>query len=466
MKEIFTRLLDGVPDYKEFMTVREMDESSRKLAQQYPETVELMEIGRSRSNYPLLCLKIGSGEENALMLGCPHPNEPIGTMLLEYFCEELAKSEELRQELGYTWYIVKSWDCDGTMLNENWFKGPFTITNYARNFFRPAGHQQVDWTFPITYKDYTFNSPIPETVAVMKLIEETKPRFLYSLHNAGFGGVYWYVSRPTPGIYDAMHKAAKGQEVPLNLGEPETPYSVAFYPAVYKKNAIKDRYDYLEENGTENIPDLIETGTCGADYAETVNPRCFTLLTELPYFFDPRISDMSPSDMIRKDAVLDKIAYDEESNSRLFAVVERTNAYVSDDNPFKSTLISFTKPRRNEATIKMVQTNPDYARLASVSEKFSNLLIAKFYKLLSFGMLIRAFEYELASLTQEEQKNAEEKTRALSSAKDEALSMFAELASYLEEHIHYENVPIKKLVTIQLESGILTALYLREHPNV
>ena len=149
MKSIYQKLLSGIPDYKEFLTVDEMDESSRRLAAEHPDCVELFEMGKTRQGHPLLCLKIGSGSRNALMFGCPHPNEPIGTMMLEYFTKNLAENKELRDELDYTWYIVKAWDADGLRLNEKWLKGPYTLYNYSRNFFRPAGHKQVDWTFPV-----------------------------------------------------------------------------------------------------------------------------------------------------------------------------------------------------------------------------------------------------------------------------------------------------------------------------
>ena len=101
-------------------------------------------------------------------------------------------------DLGYTWYIVKCVDPDGLKLNENWLKGPFTVTNYIKNFFRPAGNVQVEWSFPMKYKEYNFNKPLPETVALMSLIEKIKPDFIYSLHNAGFGGVFWYINREMP----------------------------------------------------------------------------------------------------------------------------------------------------------------------------------------------------------------------------------------------------------------------------
>ena len=223
MEEIFQKLIEEIPDYKEFFTVQEMDEHSRELARQHPESTSIFEIGQTREGRPLLCLKIGQGERNALMFGCPHPNEPIGAMLLEYVSQRLAESQELRAALGYTWYIVKAWDADGLVKNEGWLKGPYNIYNHGRNFFRPAGYQQVDWTFPIDYGELHFHNVLPETKAMMALIDEIQPEFIYALHNAGFGGTYWYESIPTPEIYEELHKIPRKYQLPLSLGAAGSP---------------------------------------------------------------------------------------------------------------------------------------------------------------------------------------------------------------------------------------------------
>ena len=457
MQEIFQKLLDSIPDYKTFMTVDEMDESSKRLAEAHPECVTLTEIGRSRAGSPLYCLKIGSGPENALLFGCPHPNEPIGAMLLEHFSWKLAESPELQKALGYTCYIVKSWDCDATRLNEGWFKGPFTITHYARNFFRPAGHQQVDWTFPIDYKDLHFHSPIPETQAMMKLIDEIRPRFVYSLHNAGFGGVYWYVSHDVPEIREQMYAAANRQQVPLNLGEPEMPYCKAYAPAIYQKTSTRDSYDYMESNGVTDLANRIKQGDCSAEYAEKAC-GAFTLVTELPYFFDKRIDDRSESDRVRRDVVLEKLDFEDASNDFIRDAVAAAAPYVGADNPFKTTLDSFTTRSTSGATRKMVQENPEYAKKATVAEVFSNTLVNKVYKLLSFGVLMRMHEHELERAGDDAEKRA-----AMQAGREKSLAAFEKLAQYLEEAIDYEAVPIRKLVSIQLESGLLVMQYLREH---
>lgn len=461
MKELIEKIIDRVPDYKEFLTVEEMDSNSKKLAEKYPDIVEIFEMGKTRENNSIYCLKIGKGKKNGLMFGCPHPNEPIGAMMLEYFTEELAKNKELREKLDYTWYIVKSWDVDGTKLNEKWFKGPFTLYNYSRNFFRPAGHQQVDWTFPVDYKSLHFHETIPETKAMMNLIDEIKPKFIYSLHNAGFGGVYWYLTDDTKEIYNDLKNAAKKQNIPLNLGEPEAPFVEAYEPAIYKNLGIQQNYDYLEKYGVENPEKVINAGTCSADYAIEVADS-FTMLTELPYFYEERINDLSEADLTRKEAVLKRIEFDEDSNKFIKETMNNIENYLDKKNPFKLALEAFTDSEKsNEATKKMIEENEEFLRNATVAEEFDNLYISKFYKLLSYGLLVRASESELEKI--EESEKQTEKYKKLEEAFETAKKALKDLSENLEKEINYQVVPIKKLVSIQLECGLIMADYLNRN---
>lgn len=462
MKSIYQKLLSGIPDYKAFLTVDEMDESSRRLAAEHPDCVELFEMGKTRQGHPLLCLKIGGGSRNALMFGCPHPNEPIGTMMLEYFTKNLAENKELRDELDYTWYIVKAWDADGLRLNEKWLKGPYTLFNYSRNFFRPAGHKQVDWTFPVDYKELHFHDTIPESEAMMKLIDDIKPSFIYSLHNAGFGGVYWYITKPMPEIYDEMYAAANSQEVPINFGEPESPSCVAFAPAIYANLGIETEYDYLEKyGGGINPADVIGSGDCSSSYA---NARydSFTLLTEMPYFYDERIKDMSESDTIRRDAALQKLDWQDRTSAFLRETLAISQQYMDPENPFMLAVQAFTKGGSSDATRKMIAENPDFAKKATVAEKFDNLCASKFYKYLSYGQLLRANETELEKMDKTGERNPE-KRAALQKAFDIMVKAHQDMTDELESEINYQVVPIRKLVYIQLACGLLTAEYLKEH---
>lgn len=460
MRESYKDLLGKIPSYTEFLTVEEMRHNSVQLAEKYPDIVSHQVIGESRNGETVDCLKIGSGSHVGLMFGCPHPNEPIGAMMLEYFSESLAQDAQLRKDMDYTWYIIKCWDVDGTKLNENWFKGPYTIYNYARNFFRPAGHQQVDWTFPIDYKNLHFNDIIPEAQAMMDLIDDIKPEFIYSLHNAGFGGVYWYITHGLDPIYDKMREIAIAQDVPLNLGEPEAPYCVALSPAIYQNLGIQENYDYLEKYGVEHPEESIKVGTCSADYAKG-RYDSFTLLTELPYFYDPRIKDLSESDVSRKDAVLESLAYSEEANDYIVSVMEALSDYVKQENPFRLALEAFTEMKdNNEATRKMVEEDPNFAKKATVAEAFDNDLVSKFYKTLSYGLLIRMAETTLEE-AKAEGSVAEEGMKLLQDKMDEADGRLKELTDHLEREMNYSIVPIQKLIHIQLESGLQVIEFLK-----
>ncbi|MCK4693892.1 MAG: hypothetical protein KAT23_09675, partial [Anaerolineales bacterium] len=262
-------ILNDVPDYQVFLTVDELIASTHELANRHPKVVKVLPIGHSRQGDVIEAIKIGSGPRQALLFAMPHPNEPIGSMMLEYLSLRLAEDDGLRESLGYTWHLVKCIDPDGTRLNEGWFKGPFSIENYARHYYRPPAYQQVAWTFPIDYKTLHFHDPLPETQALMDLIEKVRPDFMYSLHNSDFGGVYYYIWEEAPQLYKPFHKLVESQGLPLHLGEPEMPYEMKFASAIYKDSSIAAEYDFLEQQIATDPAEIISGGTLSFEYART-----------------------------------------------------------------------------------------------------------------------------------------------------------------------------------------------------
>ena len=78
----FHRLLHNIPDYKVFKTVDELRRSSDLLVQKYPERVKKRVIGHAQNGEEIEVLVMGEGSKNVLLFGCPHPNEPIGSIYL------------------------------------------------------------------------------------------------------------------------------------------------------------------------------------------------------------------------------------------------------------------------------------------------------------------------------------------------------------------------------------------------
>jgi len=442
---LYESIVEEVPNYKTFLTVDELSTSSDRLAKKYPSKVRILEIGKSRNGEKIQALRIGKGRKTALLFGFPHPNEPIGSMTLEYLSWRLVEDRSL-DKLNYTWYIVKCSDPDGARLNEGWFKGPFTPHNYALNYYRPPGYQQIEWTFPIKYKTLFWNKPIPETKALMKVMEDLKPKFMYSLHNSGFGGVYFYVSSRCKPLYLKFQNLAKKEKLPLHLGEPETPYTKKLAKAIFKMPTSVERYDFLKKHSKKDPAEIINYGTSSDDYARRV-AGSFTLVCELPYYYDPRIGDTSESNVIRKEAILHSIALSEERHSFIKKSYSKAKLGVKsrkDKKPFIDAVEDSLRrfPDVIKAWKSWAETDPKMRRKATVAEKFDSYVISRFYDLLSLGMLYRCV------------KDVDNKVER------DVLQQIEKWNEELVAQLAYKVIPIRSLVRVQLGSALFTAEYI------
>ncbi len=448
----FQSVIDQIPDFQRFFRVDEMDRRSLQLAKDYPERVEVMERGRSREGNPIYVIKIGSGSKNALLFGCPHPNEPIGAMMLEVLSELLAKNDPALQELDYTWYLIKSIDIDGTKRNEGWFDDSSSIRKYAEHFYRPASFEQVEWTFPVDYKTLHFHKPLPETQVLMEIIQEKKPVFMYSLHNSGFGGVYYYVSGTlTDSLFDLFQAIPGHFQLPLNLGEPEVPYLKPFAPAIFPMFGISDEYDYLEKHLPEGMDPatVIQAGTSSDDYAKKM-AGTYSLVCEMPYYFDPRVNDQTTVEQSRRHFLEKAVQSGKENYDRLHAIFSSIESAIhKKDSPFFTAVHHYLSmiPNHLAAQENWIKTDETLQRPATKAEEFDNLYAQKFYNLLMQGMMRRMIRENLTTAP----GNA-----SMKEALENADRYFEETVDFLEKNLTYQTIPIKKLVSVQMLAGLHT----------
>ncbi|MBQ4307117.1 MAG: hypothetical protein II759_00890, partial [Lachnospiraceae bacterium] len=419
--------------------------------------VTMWEAGKSRGGHPIYVLKIGEGSRNAFMFGCPHPNEPMGCMMLEYFTRYLCEHDDFRKEFDYTWYLIKSIDLDGTKLNEGWFKGPFTLYNYARNFYRPIGSEQPEWTFPFDYKNYKWDTPIPETQVLMKIIDDTKPAFMFSLHNAGFGGAYWYLTKEAPEIYDKLYAAAEKNRVPLHLGEPEAPFIPSFSKAIYKMLGMADEYDFAEKYGEGDPAETMFAGDSSDSYAKKYGTFC--LVAELPYFYSPKIEDTSELPFTRLEAVEQGLKENLEISEDMAHYYDQYRQLCGPDNVFVKIVGRGLDERKKDydTQLNFARQNEDNKKPCKVSEEFDNLIVTKFYKMLSWGLLIRGAKYE------RDRRGGTPEEEMLNGIIAEMEEKLKTLSVEVEEKTQYSVVDIKRLVGVQLESGMIVADYVKNN---
>jgi hypothetical protein len=439
----------AVPEMDRFLTVDELLAGFERLAGEYPDIARLKRVGTSKLGEPIDMLSIGSGSRNMLMFGCPHPNEPIGAMLIHHLTELLCIDADLRDRYDYTWHFISTVDPDGTRLNEGWFGGPFTPTNYARHFYRPAAKDQVEWTFPISYKKHYFDASLPETEMLMRVIDELKPDLMASLHNAGFSGVYYYSTEGDQAYYDTLHALPDWEGLPLAMGEAEVPWATPLANAIFPLLSTTDAYDYLEANGGN--PGASESGGSSFDYSQRYGT--FNIVTEVAYFDDPRVNDESPTTTNRREAILASLDAAEASRAMMKGHWDAVVKDLGADSPFRRTVDWWVNELGSDADAERnwARENPDTDRPATVAELFSSQIMPQFFRLCWQGLIVRMLEGEVGI-----GNGTPGIRRELVAARD----TFERWGAQLESELDFRTVPIRKLVGVQFGAVLAAAEYL------
>lgn len=440
MKIKVNNVLKEIKSYKGFQTVNELNDSLSKLC----ENKEIISFGVSDNGHQILAAKLGEGKENALVFGFPHPNEPIGSLTCLALIELIKNNEELKKR--YTWYIVPCADPDGAKLNEGWFKGEFTIKKYAYNFYRTQSRKQTDWTFPIKYKDYTFDKPPKNTEALAKLIEKIKPSLVYPLHNAGFSGAYFFITKKLgKDYYEEIINLCDKLNIPLDLGEPEMPFMKSLKKPIYLDFGLEEIYNYFKDSG-QNPLEVLDHGTNSIGYALKNNKDVFGIIGEIPYIYDIKIGDRELSDKSR-DEIL-KVKYEEyqkivnliEDVTKLSDINKNSIFYnlLMEVIPLEKSLIS--------AGLENLKSK-EYKKKATKSEKFSSEVIWKFYASLILGECRRLLlDSRKTNKITGTVKNVEEKINRL--------------IEDVNKKSDYRIIPIGNLVKLQVGCLLISLNYL------
>lgn len=444
-------LIDGVPEFKRFRLVDELEEASIELAKKYPECVERRRIGESSEGRPINALIIGEGDRTAFLYGFTHPNEPIGSLTIDYLASRLATSVDLRKRLGYKFILAKAIDVDGAKLNEGWFSGPFDLLTYAENYYRPPPNEQAEWTFPIDYRTLHWKKPIPETRAIKKIVDEFKPEFTYILHNADFFGVYYYLSHALPSAYVDLKSIPISEGLPLHRGEPpDEPYLRTLHEGIYHDYGVSDEYEFLLKTLGCDPATKINYGTDCYEYIRLMYDG-FCLTCELPHFFDKRIADTTPTMFKRRDLTLESLKIEAETHDFVNRIFEESRDSLNHDSRVFRSITYYLDRRANlEETTRIFVESPEFDRPSTEAEAFDLTVLKKFSQMPALGMMARAL------------KEAERGTKRhkLGLMGDEVRSRLHNMNRDIMKESEARAIPIRTLVRIQLQSALVCMRHL------
>gem|GEM_PF-1625595 len=388
MKKRMRGILKDVPNYTRFLHVWEIDEIVKRLGE-YP-AIRSEIIGHSRFGEPITALEMGSGDRTAVILGVPHSDEPLGSLVTTFFARWLAMHPG-ENFLGWRWIIIPMLERDGMRLNEGWFNSFSSYTAMLKSYFREPTEDQYEWTFPIEYKDYEWFRSRPETLAIKSLLEEERPELLFGLHHCGFYDAYYYLSEDLPEAYPELRKLSSELRIPLSDKAPDVPFGQAFEPGFYRMYGLRDYIDYYKKTSPELLATL-QRGACSDEwYQQEIGG--FSFNCEVPMFRSPMTSDSRPSGQFLKDiqagrlkrrkgmvrysvGFFDKLRpHEEYANPVLFdaAVKHLENARIS--------------IRQEEKEISLVKD-----REATKAEVFENGIMADLFDLFFLGQIWRVAE--------------------------------------------------------------------------
>lgn len=449
--------VDGaVPRYESFFTVADHRKRDRALAADH-DHVTYEELGESADGETLWAVTVGEGNRTALLFGAPHPNEPIGSMTIDFLLHELAANDELRESLDYTFVCLPVADPDGVRRNEGWFDGPFTLSNYAQNFFRPPPDEQVEATFPVEHEDYAFDDPTPATQALADLVERHHPEFVYSFHNAAFGGCYYYLTEPLEPLHDALRDIPGEYGIPLHRGEPEGFETEAFGDAIYRLPTFVDQYEAVR--GDDDVdPDEVLFGGNAYDYASQFDENVLEFVVELPYFHDPRIGDGTELNRTREEVIREGIQHRSELVDAVRSAVDSVVDHLPETSMAREAVgvIDYFE-EEYEAKLEWAASADETDEPATVAQYVDERYLRQYIPLTYLGMLLRVVDQ--AAMAADDEVHGE-----LMDAKSALEDVFEEYVGEMRTELDYETIPIWKLVSIQARAGLLCLDY-RQHDD-
>jgi len=415
-------------------TVDQVVSEVEKLAADRPEVCRTRRIGTSRLGEPLRMLSVGHGRRNALVVGCPHPNEPIGLRTVLDLARRVVTTPELREGIDFSWHFVPCIDPDGTRLNEGWFDGPLTIRGYHENFYRPAFEDQPEWTFPVLDERAFFDRTLSETEALARVIDELRPSFQCSLHNADFGGVFFILNGGLPGMGEDLGQVAAAQGVPLSLGPVDTLGWETAAPAVYLMPPAETLIQRQES---------VRHGGSSAHYAERYGTT--TLITEVPFWRDARADDLSDAGRSYADTLRHAAVELRDDRSMLSDLYEQMQPRLVVPTPMRRSIADTLATACSAAAANDAVADHAPDRPATVAEAFAASTLVHMLRLRASGMMRRQLAVEHAA------GNQPPESRQLKRRLDELFDTWCAAA---ENELSQDTFPVRQLVSVQSEAAL------------
>lgn len=444
----YSPVLDGIPDWEKFLTVDQIRVEAEKLANEYPDEAELIDLGKSTEGESILCLKVGAGKYNALIHGFPNSEEPYGGNLLTYLARALVENPEVAEALDYTWYLVPCSDPDAARLNAGFQTGENTVMNYCMNYYRTPVSINPELCFPIRFGPLDLNNPVSETRALMKVMDRVKLHFISSLHMMKWGGISYMVPFDCPDLYADLQNAAQR----FNIFLRKRPGSM-LAPGIMWAEYLTAARNWIRHYSAGNTNLEPIRGCQMLEYGQQYNPHLFIMIPECCHWYDPRMLDDRPSDITLAEAFEYGHSKMREMEKFILDLWKRAEPDLKHDTVFRGMMQEYITPLiqkyTNVSNPPFKFSNDYLKKKATIAQKIGIEGHDDLYRMFYLGGLVRTLDLEY-------EKSGNSSIKAM---REEAYAKLAEWDKFLHENYEVIHHPIRDLVGMSIGALLSSAEY-------
>ncbi|KYK31545.1 MAG: hypothetical protein AYK22_02305 [Thermoplasmatales archaeon SG8-52-3] len=437
------KILNEIPSYTRFLTVNEIDNLINLIIEM--PNVKHKRIVDTVDKKPLIMLDIGESDKTALIIGVPHSDEPLGSLVVTFFARWLATHPEVNG-FGWRWLLIPILERRGMQLNEGWFNMPESLAAMAKSSFREPTEDQYEWTFPIEYEDYQWTQSRPESLVIKEIMEKEHPELLCNLHHSGFTNGYYYLSKDFPEVYPKLTKFAASLNIPLSDKSPDVPFGQMLYPGFYQMYGLKDYLEYYKKKDPLVLPDL-RRGACSDEWYQK-NIGGYSFNCEVPMYLSHKLEDKKLSKKSYKKMVEERYNRKKSRVEYSRKILDRLKEYENMADPL---LLNLAKKHIVNAKLslqhekRILEKSQD--RTITKAEKFENSVVEDIFDLFFLGQIWRVAESICV-------KGGAPKICQLMEAYDLEIKS---LAKSVQERGAFYQIPIRNSVKMQLGSILIIA---------
>jgi hypothetical protein len=207
------------------------------------------------------------------------------------------------------------------------------------------------------------------------------------------GGVYYYLTRDVPELYDVLAAVPASLGLPLDKGEPEGGHLKDLAPGVFLTGRLEEVYDWIESLGGDPFPPGAG-GNASSDYA--LRYGTLSLIAELPYWKHADADNTEPIEETYAELLARTGAEFLAFGGELTDLLAQAEPMLTHETPFSRASRAFVPMMTATGESNIARSlQPEAMRPATIAERFGCEDLVHMYRLRFGGMLLRALEAEV-----------------------------------------------------------------------